>query len=605
MKKVVLLLVMVGLSYTFIQSQNILNIAAGVAIFLFGMFSLEEGFRSFAGGMLERVLKKFTDKQYKSLIFGILTTSIMQSSSLVSIISISFISAGLIGLAQGIGIIFGANIGTTTGAWLIAGLGLKVDIATYAMPMLVFGTILMFQSDKKVKGFGYILAGLGFLFLGIAYMKEGFEAFKSTIDLTQFAVSGFKGLLLFTLIGIVATVIMQSSHATLVLIITALGSGQITYENALALAIGSNIGTTITTAVLGSLTAGLEGKKLALAHVIFNVLTGLVAILFMPFFIDFVDLSGNFMGMREDDYTLKLALFHTYFNLTGVCLLYPLVDQLVRFLDKVLVAKKVLSDNERDDIYFITESALDFATTAHTVLVKETKHLYQNTFEIIAKGMSITREDITSGMEIDDIIALRNEPIPVDMNAYYENRIKDIYGKIINFAILAQGKFGEETIRDIIPLKNANISIVEAFKAAKHMQKNMLYYLSSNNEFIKAEYNHIRRNLIKQLRNMQLIFNTTEEDVAILLLSKIKLDAQKYDIAANKSLDNLIRTNKINYTMATSLMNDATYAYTIADELAEVANTLFIHHQHERKEEREALILSENEVQDLTHSTGA
>jgi phosphate:Na+ symporter len=599
MKKVVLLLVMVGLSYTFIQSQNILNIAAGVAIFLFGMFSLEEGFRSFAGGMLERVLKKFTDKQYKSLIFGILTTSIMQSSSLVSIISISFISAGLIGLAQGIGIIFGANIGTTTGAWLIAGLGLKVDIATYAMPMLVFGTILMFQSDKKAKGFGYILAGLGFLFLGIAYMKEGFEAFKSTIDLTQFAVGGFKGLLLFTLIGIVATVIMQSSHATLVLIITALGSGQITYENALALAIGSNIGTTIT-AVLGSLTAGLEGKKLALAHVIFNVLTGLVAILFMPFFIDFVDLSGNFMGMREDDYTLKLALFHTYFNLLGVCLLYPLVDQLVRFLDKVLVAKKVLSDNERDDIYFITESALDFATTAHTVLVKETKHLYQNTFEIIAKGMSITREDITSGMEIDDIIALRNEPIPVDMNAYYENRIKDIYGKIINFAILAQGKFGEETIRDIIPLKNANISIVEAFKAAKHMQKNMLYYLSSNNEFIKAEYNHIRRNLVKQLRNMQLIFNTTEEDVAILLLSKIKLDAQKYDIAANKSLDNLIRTNKINYTMATSLMNDATYAYTIADELAEVANTLFIHHQHEGKEEREALILSENEVQDLS-----
>ncbi|MBP6325364.1 MAG: Na/Pi symporter, partial [Sulfurospirillum sp.] len=190
MKKIVLLLIMIGLAYTFIQSQNILNISAGVAIFLFGMFSLEEGFRSFAGGLLERILKKFTDKQYKSLLFGTIATSIMQSSSLVSIISISFISAGLIGLGQGIGIIFGANIGTTTGAWLIAGLGLKVDIATYAMPMLVFGTILMFQSDKKTKGIGYILAGLGFLFLGIAYMKEGFEAFKATLDLTQFAIGG-------------------------------------------------------------------------------------------------------------------------------------------------------------------------------------------------------------------------------------------------------------------------------------------------------------------------------------------------------------------------------------------------------------------------------
>jgi len=600
MKKVLLLLVMIGLSYTFIQSKNILNICAGVAIFLFGMFSLEEGFRSFAGGLLEKVLKKFTDKRYKSVLFGVITTSIMQSSSLISIISISFISAGLIGLAQGIGIIFGANIGTTTGAWLIAGLGLKVDIATYAMPMLVFGTILMFQSDKKAKGVGYILAGLGFLFLGIAYMKDGFDAFKETIDLTQFSIDGIKGLLVFTLIGIVATVIMQSSHATLVLIITALGAGQITYENALALAIGSNVGTTIT-AVLGSLTAGLEGKKLAAAHVIFNVLTGLVAITFIYPFIRIVDISAAFLGVGAEDYTMKLALFHTYFNVLGVSLLYPFTDQLVRFLDKILLAKKAKGENERDDVYFITDSALDFPATAHSVLIKETKHLYSNTFDIITKGMSIAPEDITSGMEIDDIIKLRNQPLPVNMDEYYETRIKDIYGKIINFAIMAQGKFGEETIRDIVPLKMANISIAEAFKAAKHMQKNMLFYLSSNNEHIKKEYNHIRKNLIKQLRNMQLIFNTTEEDVAVLLLSKIKLDAKKYDIAASKSLDDLIRTNKINYTMATSLMNDTTYAYTIASELAEVANILFIHHEKEGKEEREALLLNDLEVQDLTN----
>ena len=601
MKKIVLLLVMIGLAYTFIQSQNILNISAGVAIFLFGMFSLEEGFRSFAGGLLERVLKKFTDKQYKSLLFGAIATSIMQSSSLISIISISFISAGLIGLGQGIGIIFGANIGTTTGAWLIAGLGLKVDIATYAMPMLVFGTILMFQNDKKTKGIGYILAGLGFLFLGIAYMKEGFEAFKATLDLTQFAIGGFKGLLIFTLIGILATVIMQSSHATLVLIITALGSGQITYENALALAIGSNIGTTIT-AVIGSLTSGLEGKKLAGAHVIFNVLTGLVAIVLINPFMLLVEHSAQFLHIPHDDYTIKLALFHTYFNLLGVLLLYPFVDALVLLLGRIFKDKPIEGMQAKDDVYFITDSALDFPTTAHTVLVKETKHLYHNAVDIIARGLSVTHEDISSGMEIDDIITLRNHPLEVDMNVAYENRIKDIYGKIINFAILAQGKFGEETIRDIIPLKNANISIAEAFKAAKHMQKNMIYYLESDNEYIKAEYNYIRKNLIKLLRNMQLIFNTHEEDVAVLLLSKLKLDAQKYDIAANKSLDNLIRTNKITYAMATSLMNDTTYAYTISKELTEVAHALFVHQDSEFKEGREALLLNETEVNDLTNN---
>lgn len=188
----------------------------------------------------------------------------MQSSSLVSVITISFLGVRLIGLAAGIGIIFGANLGTTTGAWLIAGFGLKVKISAYAMPMLVFGIIMVFQKSKHLKGFGYILAGLGFLFLGIHHMKEGFEAFRDTIDLTAFAVAGYPGIFLFTLIGVFATVVMQSSHATLVIIITALAAQQITYENALALAIGANIGTTIT-AILGSMSSNVQGKRLA-AH---------------------------------------------------------------------------------------------------------------------------------------------------------------------------------------------------------------------------------------------------------------------------------------------------------------------------------------------------
>ncbi|MCB1753837.1 MAG: Na/Pi cotransporter family protein, partial [Gammaproteobacteria bacterium] len=185
-------------------------------------------------------------------------------------ITISFLSAGLLGLAAGIGIIFFFFLGTTTGAWLIAGFGLKVKISAYAMPMLVFGIILIFQKSRSLKGVGYILAGLGFLFLGIHHMKEGFDAFKDTIDLTKFAVAGYPGVFLFAFLGIVATVIMQSSHATLVIIITALAAQQITYENALALAIGANIGTTIT-AILGALSANVQGKRLAGAHLIFNV----------------------------------------------------------------------------------------------------------------------------------------------------------------------------------------------------------------------------------------------------------------------------------------------------------------------------------------------
>ena len=137
------------------------------------MLMLEDGFKLFSGGFLEKLLARATGNTFRSISFGILTTTLMQSSSLISVITISFLSAGLISLVAGVGIIFGANIGTTTGAWLVAGFGLKVKISAYAMPMLALAIVLVFQRNKYMRGIGYVLAGLGFLFLGIHYMKEG------------------------------------------------------------------------------------------------------------------------------------------------------------------------------------------------------------------------------------------------------------------------------------------------------------------------------------------------------------------------------------------------------------------------------------------------
>ncbi|NOR71246.1 MAG: Na/Pi cotransporter family protein, partial [Methylomarinum sp.] len=226
-----LFIVMLLLSYGFWISSDFKTIIAGISIFLFGMLSLQQGFRSFTGGILEKVLKAITSSLPKRLCFGVITTMIMQSSSLLSVLVISFISAGLLDLAAGIGIIFGANLGTTTGAWLVAGFGIKVNISAYAMPMLVFGVLLVLQKSKNLKGLGYILTGIGFLFLGIHYMKEGFEAFRGTIQLTDYALTGFLGLLVFVVLGVITTIIIQSSDATMVLIITALASSQVTYEN--------------------------------------------------------------------------------------------------------------------------------------------------------------------------------------------------------------------------------------------------------------------------------------------------------------------------------------------------------------------------------------
>ena len=314
-RKLLFFSILLALAVVLFFNPNFKTIAAGIAILLFGMIMLEEGFKVFTKGPLKNILRKATNKLYKSITAGALVTAIVQSSSLVSVITISFISAGLISLSGGIGLIFGANIGTTATAWLVAGLGLKIKISALAMPMLVFGLIFSFQKKASYKGIGNVLAGLGFFFLGVHYMKEGFDVFKEYIDLTQYSVSGYLGVIIFTFIGIVITTILQSSSATLVLIITAMAAGQIEYENALALAVGANVGTTIT-AILGSVSSNVAGKRLAGAHIIFNLITGIVAIAFIFQLAELVDLISSKVGIGATNYTLKLALFHTIFNFT-------------------------------------------------------------------------------------------------------------------------------------------------------------------------------------------------------------------------------------------------------------------------------------------------
>ncbi len=595
MKKILLPSILIILGYGFWVSPDFKVIAAGVAIFLFGMLSLEEGFKAFSGGTLEKILQKSTDKLYKSIGFGMLATTVMQSSSLVSVLTISFLGAGLIGLAQGIGIVFGANIGTTTGAWLVAGFGLKVKISAYAMPMLVFGVILIFQKAKSLKGIGYILAGLGFLFLGIHYMKDGFEAFKNAIDLSSYAVGGLKGLFIFTGIGIFATVVMQSSHATLVLIITALSVGQISYENALALAIGANVGTTIT-AILGAMSSNIVGKQLAGAHLIFNVVTGLIAIVFMNQIMFSVDYFSSVVGIAADDYTLKLAVFHTIFNVIGVLVMVPFIGKLVHFLEAFLKADSSKTNAGYDTARYLNDSVLELPATSMAAILRETKHLYDNAFEVITHGLNLKRSNIISTMPLDEVIKDSYAQNAINIDDFYNRKVKGIYGEIIDFSAKAQSNMTAEDIEVLYKLKLANRDLVEAVKDTKHLQKNLIKYTQSTNDHIREQYNAIRRDLAELLRNINIVATTDEEDVILLLLSKTKVHTEKYDILANGTLDNLIRNSLITNEMATSLMNDSAYAYDIGKNLIAMAEVTFSDLKGDGDNLNEEMLMSDEEV---------
>jgi len=597
-KNIFLPLTLILLGYGFWNSANFKEIAAGIAIFLFGMLSLEQGFKAFSGGLLDKILKNSTDKLYKSIGFGILSTSIMQSSSLVSVLTISFLGAGLIGLSQGIGIVFGANLGTTTGAWLVAAYGLKVDIASYAMPMLVFGLIFLFQKSTSLKGLGYILTGLGFLFLGIHYMKDGFEAFKSTINLSAYAIDGYKGLFLFTLIGMFATVVMQSSHATLVLIITALAAGQVSYENALALAIGANVGTTIT-AIIGAMSSNIEGKRLAAAHLIFNVTTGLIAILFIYQIIALVDYVALYFSIAEDDYTLKLAIFHTVFNAIGVIVMIPFINSLVLFLEKFLKQQPAEDAMGFDSAKYLNDSVLEFQESSMGAIIRETKHLYENSFEIIAHGLNLKRSKIVSPLELEEVIKGHYAKKYIDIEALYHHKIKNIYGDILDFSTRAQANMNPEYIQELYRLKLASRDMVEAIKDTKHLQKNLVKYSAHPNKYIKEQYANIKMNLAALLRNIHIIATTDEEDVIVLLLSKVRISIEKNDILANGVLDNLIRNKNITNEMATSLMNDSVYAYNISSKLCNMAEILFIEKNSDLNEVHDDVHITQSEVEKI------
>ena len=588
LKRILLPSMMIILGYGFWVSPDFKEISAGVAIFLFGMITLEEGFKAFSGGTLEKILQKSTDKLHKSIGFGFVATAIMQSSSLVSVLTISFIGAGLIGLAQGIGIILGANIGTTTGAWLMAGFGLKVKISAYAMPMLAFGVILIFQKAKALKGIGYILAGLGFLFLGIHYMKDGFEAFKASVDLASFAVDGFKGLMIFIGIGILATVVMQSSHATIVLILAALSVGQITYENALALTIGANIGTTIT-AVIGSLSSNIDGKRLAGAHFIFNVVTAVIAVIFIDQIMYIVAVISDFLGIAGDNHTLRLAVFDSFFKIMGVLMFVPFVDKLVSFLQSTVKSSSVKYDIKSDNAKYLNDATLELPATAMIAIKKETIHLYTNAFEIITHGLNLKRSNIVSAIPLDEVVKDVYSKSVIDIDDFYNRNIKGIYGEIIDFATKAQSQMSTENIELLYKLKLANRDIVEAVKDTEHLQKNLVKYSNSTNEHIKEQYNIIKKDLAELLRDIDTISKMSEEDEIILLLSKVKVYLERYDILANGTLDNLIRKSLITNEMATSLMNDSTYAYNIGKNFIAMSEILFI-------DDNSDMIISDDDV---------
>jgi phosphate:Na+ symporter len=571
LKKVLNPLLLLGVAYLLFSSNDAKTIIAGIAVFLIGMVFMEDGFKLFSGGILEKVLETSTNTVPKAIGTGFIATAIVQSSSLISIIIISFLSAELISLSGAIGVIFGSNIGTTTTAWIVSAFGVKIKIAHYAMPMLIFGVMFRFSENKSYRGLGNVLVGLGFVFLGIGYMKEGFETLKDGLDLAQYAMDGYLGVLVYVVLGAIATIVIQSSSATVALIITALATGQIDYLNGLELAIGANIGTTVT-AVLGSLSSNANGKRLAVAHFIFNIVTGAIAIIFLYQLAILVDSLSSSLGIGNEDYAMKLALFHTIFNIIGVIVVSPFTFKLVTYLEGLFITE----DKDVEKAKFLDKEVIAMPQAALAAIEKEVIHLYDNSTEVLAHALSLHRHNLFSQDDLTSVVTHSTQKIDIDIDKFYNSKIKGIYGDIVHYATLSQDNMNEEDMRRVYYYKLASKDIVEAVKDTRELQKNIDKYLKSKNEIIKGEYNILREKVAKMLNKIQNIRNKDDDVEVLTKIEFLKQEIADLDVIETGKIDHLIRDGLIDSKMATSLINDSSYAYDISRRLIEIATTLWI-----------------------------
>ncbi|QOL25963.1 Na/Pi cotransporter family protein [Thalassotalea sp. LPB0316] len=313
--------------------QLIGTILGGLGLFLLAISLMTDGLKLAAGPALRSILATWSKTPMRGIMAGYLMTAIVQSSSAVTVASLGFVNAGLMTMRQALGIVYGANVGTTMTGWLVAIVGFKFNIQTFALPLIGIGMLIkMVKPNTRLAYAGMALVGFGLFFIGIDILKLAFEGVVETFDISQFKAEGVGGILTFVLVGAVMTILTQSSSAAIALTITAATSEMVGMYAAGAMVIGANIGTT-STALLATIGATSNAKRVAAAQTIFNLVTAIVALILLPVLFWLIDEITTLLEITANP-AISLAIFHTLFNILGVLIVYPHNNRIAGFLEK-------------------------------------------------------------------------------------------------------------------------------------------------------------------------------------------------------------------------------------------------------------------------------
>jgi phosphate:Na+ symporter len=494
------------------QNLDIWKLIAGLGIFLFGMSLLEHSIRILSGRTFRRMIRLYTDGRIRSIGSGTLVTAILQSSSAVSLMVLAFVGAGVMSMQNAIGVIMGSNIGTTLTVWIVAIVGFKLKIETFALPFIGLGGIGLIFSDSGYKPKYYqfcrLLIGFGFLFLGLDYMKSSVENVGQIFDLSM--VPDY-GLWLYLVVGTLLTAIMQASAASIAVVLTALHSGLITFDIGVAMVIGANVGTTITV-LLGSLGGIPAKKRVAFSHLIFNVITGFVAFLSITGLVWFVT---RFIDIRANA-VMGLALFHTVFNIIGVILFFPFTGLLAKLLFRLFPDRKAILT------VFIDKTPTEVVEAATSALRKEILHLLQ---ECQLYGLRLMNLD--KHLVFDEDLPLeKSVPKKLTFESLYEN-IKLLHAEIFAYySRLQNQKLEEGEVKELERMIFASRNIMNSNKNFKGIRHDMDEFNGSENAYLSSQFKTFRKRLLKvyhDMRNIQRL-ESREEQYHSLLKAYVKIE---------------------------------------------------------------------------------
>ncbi len=376
------------------------TLLGGLGLFLHGMSTLTSGLQQAAGTSLRNILKKSTYPLYKGVFSGFTITALVQSSSAVTVAVIGFVNAGIMDLFRSMGVIYGSNIGTTITGWLVTAIGYSVHIQSLALPLIGFGVILRLTGKKNRRAhIGDALVGFGLFFLGIDLLQEGFGALGKDLDLNAIASGHIWNVPAFVGVGFLLTLLMQSSSGSMAVVLTAAISGMIGMESAAAAVIGANIGTT-STAALAVIGATSNAKKVAWGHIIFNLVTGAVALMLLPVLLRTVGVIQANVPVASGA-AGTLALFHTTFNILGLLIMWPFTHKLVNFLERRIGESGSAQAQYLDQTLISTPRlAIDAVSMELDRIGQKTRQTLQNLlFEEQEKHLSRTRMEISNLVE--------------------------------------------------------------------------------------------------------------------------------------------------------------------------------------------------------------